>query len=62
AAAGGGAPCSCRPGEVAQPGVSGVPLRPPVPPQRHDCPQRVRERCPQGVGVCCPQGVRVCWP
>ncbi|MFI2549325.1 hypothetical protein ACH5AJ_34420, partial [Streptomyces rochei] len=23
----------------AQPGADGVPLRPPVPPQRHDCPQ-----------------------
>ncbi|QCB22246.1 hypothetical protein E5N77_10760 [Streptomyces sp. SS52] len=23
----------------AQPGATGVPLRPPVPPQRHDCPQ-----------------------
>ncbi|GGV68406.1 hypothetical protein GCM10010294_24150 [Streptomyces griseoloalbus] len=27
------------PGEVAQPGAHGVPPRPPVPPQRHDCPQ-----------------------
>ncbi|OWA08573.1 hypothetical protein B9W64_24590 [Streptomyces sp. CS159] len=25
---------------VAQPGADGVPPRPPVPPQRHDCPQR----------------------
>ncbi|WP_233535758.1 hypothetical protein, partial [Streptomyces sp. CRB46] len=26
-------------GVGAQPGATGVPLRPPVPPQRHDCPQ-----------------------
>ncbi|MET8822779.1 hypothetical protein ACIO5Z_21780 [Streptomyces rochei] len=26
-------------GVGAQPGADGVPLRPPVPPQRHDCPQ-----------------------
>ncbi|AWT45501.1 hypothetical protein DMT42_26600 [Streptomyces actuosus] len=26
-------------GWEAQPGACGVPLRPPVPPQRHDCPQ-----------------------
>ncbi|AWT41866.1 hypothetical protein DMT42_05795 [Streptomyces actuosus] len=29
-------------GWVARPGAGGVPLRPPVPPQRHDCPQLSR--------------------
>ncbi|AWT43180.1 hypothetical protein DMT42_13175 [Streptomyces actuosus] len=33
----------CRPGWVARPGADGAPLRPPVPPQRHDCPQ-LRQR------------------
>ncbi|AWT45384.1 hypothetical protein DMT42_25950 [Streptomyces actuosus] len=30
-------------GWVARSGACGVPLRPPVPPQRHDCPQ-LRQR------------------
>ncbi|OWA04567.1 hypothetical protein B9W62_28130 [Streptomyces sp. CS113] len=36
-------------GWVAWPGAAGVPPRPPVPPQRHDCP-RLRGRVPAAAG------------
>ncbi|MZE44073.1 hypothetical protein GTY49_14155, partial [Streptomyces sp. SID5477] len=38
----------------------GVPLRPPVPPQRHDCPQRRRLVTARGDGAGdCPQRRRL---
>ncbi|OWA02003.1 hypothetical protein B9W62_30725 [Streptomyces sp. CS113] len=40
-------------GWVAWPGACGVPPRPPVPPQRHDCPRRGRAAAAYGgKGTC----------
>ncbi len=46
-------------GWVTRPGVAGVPLRPPVPPQRHDCPQRGRRSGLPAAGAGTAAGSRV---